>query len=91
MGLSPNVFTQWTHNFGTHKTDTLYYVICKERVKTNVSISKTNETVIHCSPSSIYLFSFFIKKNSVLLCYVNLHKEGATPRCHSYNWMERSS
>ena len=26
MSLSPNVFTQWTHNFGTHKTDTLYYL-----------------------------------------------------------------
>ena len=25
MGLSPIVFTQWSHNFGTHKTDTLYY------------------------------------------------------------------
>ena len=24
MDLSPKVFTQWTHNFGTHKTDTLY-------------------------------------------------------------------
>ena len=26
MGLSPNVFTQWTQNFGTHKTDTQYYL-----------------------------------------------------------------
>ena len=24
MGLSPIVFTQWSNNFGTHKTDTLY-------------------------------------------------------------------
>jgi len=24
MGLSPIVFIQWTHNFGTDKTDTLY-------------------------------------------------------------------
>ena len=26
MGLSPIVFTQLTHNFGTHKTDTLYII-----------------------------------------------------------------
>ena len=26
MGLSPNVLTQLTHNFGTHKTDTMYNV-----------------------------------------------------------------
>ena len=29
MGSSPNVFiTQWTHNCGTHKTDTLY-IVCQ--------------------------------------------------------------
>ena len=26
MGLSPNVITEGTHNFRTHKTDTVYYV-----------------------------------------------------------------
>ena len=41
MGLSPIVFTQWSHNFGTHKTD-----ICIITLKLKILTQLINFLVI---------------------------------------------
>ena len=41
MGLSLKAFTQWTHIFGTHKTDTLYNI--HKKILIDVDLSPTTD------------------------------------------------
>ena len=68
MDLSPKFFTQWTHNFGTHKTDTLYVF------KVNISI---NLYQIFTKQSLIFFFKHlmnFFKILKLWCCFVNYNQ-----------------